>query len=254
MVRGRIPIHNGTPLPTLPHSSARAQIFWITCFCIPAKRIRSRRPYRHLLVFSKCIEQIRLPRLQPPSASNRRFFFSSLPLWSPPVPLCSRPDSCLLRIRGTVPADAYRVLHSDADHDGWRYVPDDFTLLARDTLSCPVSGVLVYGWPDETRRHQVLSGVHPWMGKSVERNNTSHCKEFGTYDREVSPDTSQYISMSWSGKRIFSNRNADVLELMMLLKSLSVSCAAARVRWSTDFPIASVRDRASTTLLFSPLM
>lgn len=106
MVRGRIPIHNGTPLPTLPYSSARAQIFWITCFCIPAKRISSRRPYRHLLVFSKCIEQIRLPRLQPPSASNRRFFFSSLPLWSPPVPLCSRPDSCLL-----VLGEQYPLMH-----------------------------------------------------------------------------------------------------------------------------------------------
>ena len=47
-------------------------------------------------------------------------------------------------------------------------MPSNFTLLARDRLSCQISGILVYGGPDETHRHQVLSAAYPWMGKLVE--------------------------------------------------------------------------------------
>ena len=59
--------------------------------------------------------------------------------------------------------------------------------------------------------------------------NTSRRKDFGTYGLTMSADTSQYISASWPGKRIFFNRNAVVPELTMSLSSLSFSCAAARV-------------------------
>lgn len=126
------------------------------------------------------------------------------------------------------------------------YVPGDFTSLIRNTLSCPVSAVFDNRQPDETRRHQVLCSAHPEMRKSVVRIEYATPQVFRYILRRP---IHRNISLLWQGKRIFFSCNAYVPELTKSRSTVSFSCAVARVWSSTDFPISSMRERASATLL-----
>ena len=81
-----------------------------------------------------------------------------------------------------------------------------------------------------------VARIPGWESPCSELNTRR--KGFGAYGRTLSPNTSQYISTSWSGKRIFFNRNAYVAALTMSRNSMSFSfvqqqeCGSLRISLS----------------------
>jgi hypothetical protein len=89
----------------------------------------------------------------------------------------------------------------------------------------------------------------PGWERPCNKLNILYRRDFGAYGHTVSQAISQYISTTWSGNRISFSWNARVAELTIPRNSVSFSCAAVKVRWSTDFSIASIRDEVLPTLL-----